>query len=202
MRRKIGLFLVFGAVLPLAAASAAWACGVLATLTLDATVASPGQAITATGKNYSSAATASAVTIRLKSRTGRLLATTTPDASNKISTTFPIPANVSPGWYVVMATQYNANGTPKSGTPGRTTLRIQGSASSARHHAAAVSPWGPSGTSGPSASAPAAHDGGGLGGQSAITMALATLLSLTMLAAGWTLIARRGRSVPAAALSV
>ena len=130
MKRKIGLILVFGAALPLVAVSAAWACGVLATVTLDTKVAAPGQTVTATGKNYSSAADAP-VTIRLKSRSGQVLATTNAECVEPGSTRpSPCRPTLSPGWYVVLATQTLANGTPKSGTPGRTTLRVQGTQSS------------------------------------------------------------------------
>lgn len=198
MRRKVGLFLVFGAVLPLAAASVAWACGVLATLTLDQKVAQPGQAIQATGKNYSTAAGASAVTIRLKNRTGAVLATTAAQAGGKINAAFPIPANLSPGWYTVMATQNTANGTPKSGTPGRTNIRIQGARSAS---AVAASPWSSSNPSGPSGSG-AKVSSSGSGGQSFLPMALAVFLSLAMLAAGWTLVGRRNRTVAGSQLGV
>jgi hypothetical protein len=193
------LLLVFGAVLPLAAASAAWACGVLATLTFDTKVATPGQTVTATGKNYSAPTTgganpqptnASDVTIRLESRSGRVLTSTAPPAAGKLNKSFTLPADISPGWYTVLATQFNANGTPKSGTPGRTTLRIQGAASRA---GAAASPWNSAGPSGPSAS----HDGGSL-----VPLLLATLLSLTMLTAGWTLVGRRGRPSAGPQISV
>ena len=198
MRRKVGLFFVFGAVLPLALASAAWACGVLATLTLDTKVASPGDALTATGKNYSTAAGTSAVTIRLKSRTGEVLTSTAPIAGGRISKTFSLPTSISPGWYVVMATQFNADGTPKSGTPGRTTLRVQGAGSGA-----AASPWGTPGSSGPGGSAaPAAHGGADSGGQPVLPMMLATALSLSMLAAGWMLVGRKSRRVAGPQLSV
>jgi hypothetical protein len=132
MRRRVGLFLVIGSVLPLVAVSAAWACGVLATLKLDTKVAAPGEAITATGKNYTTAAGSTPVVLHLKSRTGTTLASTTPNASGRISTTFPLPESLDPGWYVIVATQYLASGSPKSGTPGRTTLRVTGT----RHRSA------------------------------------------------------------------
>jgi hypothetical protein len=180
MRRKLGLFLVFGAMLPLAAASVAWACGTLATLKLDAKVASPGQTLTATGKNYSAAAGASVVTLSLKSRSGQVLTTTPAAADGKINQTFSLPSSLSPGWYVVIATQFNANGTPKTGTPGRTTLRVQGTGAGA-----AVSPW--------SSSQPTI--GGGSGSQPIGTMLLAAIVSLAMLAGGWLLVGRRSRTV-------
>jgi hypothetical protein len=178
MKRKFGLFLVFGAMLPLAAASVAWACGTLAVVKLNTKVASPGQALIATGKNFSSAPGASAVTISLQSRSGQVLATTSPASDGKINQPFSLPSSLSPGWYVVIATQFNANGTPKTGTPGRTTLRVQGAAS----RADGAAPWSSQPTI-----------GGGSGGQPIVTMLLAAILSLTMLAGGWMLVGRRSR---------
>jgi hypothetical protein len=184
MKRKIGLSLIFAAVLPLAATSVAWACGILATLKLDTKVATPGQAVTATGRNYGTSGV-SDVTIRLKSRDGQVLATSTPLAGGVLNATFPLPTNLDPGWYVLLATQTNTNGTPKAGTPGRTTLRVQGTAGSGATPVA--SPW----TSKPSG--PAAESFS-QGGGSPLPMVLAIALSLTMLAGGWTLITRHGRS--------
>jgi hypothetical protein len=193
MKRRFGLFLMVAAAVPLAVASVAWACGVLATLTLDTKVASPGQAISATGKNYGVSTPAtdttparvfSDVTVRLRSRTGTVLASSAPTAGGRFATTFTVPAGLSPGWYVVLATQNNADGTPKSGTPGRTTLRVQGSASGATTPAGA--PWSSS-----PPSAPAAQTSSG--SQSMLPLAIGTLLSLTMLAGGWMLVARKGR---------
>lgn len=175
MRRKVGLILVFGAALPLAVASVAWACGVLATLALDKKVAAPGQALTVTGRNYSTTATPgpSAVTVRLQSRTGPIL-TTIAAANGKIADTFTLPANTAPGWYTVLATQTTATGAPKTGTPGRTTLRVQPSAKSAEVVPAA--PW-------------ASTSGGS--GQSPLLLLLAGGMSLTMLVGGWKLLSRR-----------
>ena len=185
MRRKIGIFLVFGAVAPLLVASAAWACGVLATLSLDKKVAAPGEVVNASGRNYSTAAGTSPVTIRLQARDGRELATTAAQTGGRIGTSFPVPANLSPGWYVIVATQFNANGTPKSGTPGRTTLRVQGAASKSADVAPAA--WG-SKPSGPAASTASAGGSGSL-----LVLLFAGALSLTMLAGGWKLLSRRGR---------
>lgn len=185
MKRRIGVILVFGAALPLAAASIAWACGVLATVSLDRQVAAPGQAVTATGKNYASGSGISDVSLRLNTRDGRVL-DTVPASGNTINSSFIVPEDLKPGWYVVMTTQYNADLTPRRGTPGRTTLRVQGSAAGG----AAVAPWAGSGPSG----LPAV--GGGL-----MTMLFATALSLTMLAGGWALVQRKGRTGAHAPLS-
>jgi hypothetical protein len=184
MRRKMGLILVFGAALPLVVASAAWACGVLATLTLDSKVVTPGQAVTVTGKNYAApAAGVSAVTVRLKSRAGTVL-TTVPATGGKIADTFTVPSSLSPGWYVVLATQ-TVNGVTKSGTPGRTTMRVSGST------AAVAAPWSSSTPSGPAASHTTVNAGSGNGSLYAILLAAG--LSLSMLAGGWKLLSRRGR---------
>ncbi len=187
-KRTVGIMLVFGAAVPLAVASVAWACGVLSTLTIDKKVASPGQSISITGKNYANtvAGGASPVTVRLKSRKGTVL-TTVAAAAGRISDTLTIPASVSPGWYVVLATQSNADGTPKAGTPGRTTLRIQGSSASVTPAAA---PWSSSTPSGPAAS----HATVGSGGQPLLAILLASALSLTMLVGGWKLLSRKSRA--------
>jgi hypothetical protein len=198
MRRKVGLFLVFGAVLPLAAASAAWACGVLATLKLDTKVASPGQQITATGKNYSPSPAASGVTLTLKTRSGQVLSTASAVGTGTINQPFTLPQNLSPGWYVVIASQ-TLNGVPKTGTPGRTSLRVQGASS--RNGVVPAAPWGSSTPSGPTAaSAPVAVDGAG--GQSTWIMLLAALGSVAMLGVGWTLVGRKTRALPQSQLGV
>jgi len=182
MKRKIGLALVFGAALPLAVASVAWACGVLATLSSDVKVAAPGQNVTLAGKNYGTAASgASAISFRLKSRGGTVVKEIPAPTTDKIAATFPIPADTSPGWYVVLATQNSSSGVPKAGTPGRTTIRVQGSAQSS----VAGAPWGS-----PSSSGPAAQAGGG----SLLAILFAGALSLTMLAGGWKILNRRGRT--------
>jgi hypothetical protein len=183
MRRKIGLCLVFGAALPLAVVSVAWACGVLATLKLDKKVAAPGDTITATGRNWATTGH-SAVSLRLKTRDGRVIATTAAQPGGTISETFALPRDLDPGWYVVLATQTNTTtGNPKTGTPGRTTLRIQGSAGAQAVAApAGANPSGPAVTAGGS-------------GQSLLALLLAGGISIAMLAGGWVLLSRRSRSV-------
>lgn len=185
MRRKFGVLLIFAAAVPLAAASAAWACGVLATLTLDTRVASPGQTVTATGINYATS-NATAVTLRLNSRNGTPIATATPTSpGGRINQTFSLPSNIDPGWYVMLATQFTNSGAPKSGTPGRFAFRVQGDARSSGTPAAA-----------PARTAPPSGPSGSL-----LPMLLATLLSVTMLAGGWTLVRKR-RPVSAPRLGI
>lgn len=195
MRRKIGLLLVFGAALPLAVASAAWACGVLATLSVDKKVVAPGETVTVTGRNWGTTGH-SAVSLRLKTRDGRVIATTTANPDRTIDSTFALPNNLSPGWYVLLGTQTNTTtGNPKTGTPGRTTLRIQGAA--AKSSEVAGAPWS-SNPSGPTAAA--ANAGGS--SQSLLVLLLAGGLSLTMLAGGWTILSRKGRTLGKPQLTV
>ena len=179
MKRKVGLVLIFAAVLPLAATSIAWACGRLSVINTNVKVASPGQEINVTGRNFDVRAGSSPVSIRLKTRTGEVLATTAPNSSGIINATVRMPANADPGWYVMLATQTLSNGLPASGTPGRTTFRVN-----PPQNAAAA----PTGTAWNAPSGPAADGSGSL------TLLLAIGLSLAMLAGGWTLVARTGRS--------
>ena len=179
-RRRVGFLLIFGALIPLAVAATAWACGVLATLKVDRTVAAPGQQLTVTGVNYSSDMTNfTPVQIRWNSRTGQVLGEAIP-VGGRISTQVNVPAGVGAGWYSLNGTQYNVNnGAPKSGTPGRTTLRVQGAA------AAAASPWG----SAPGGGAAVAVDGGP-GGPPLVPTLLGVVLSLGLLGSGLTLVSR------------
>ena len=191
-RRRAGFLLIFGALVPLAVAATAWACGTLATVKVDASVANPGQTLTVTGINYQANNGATAqnnntdtftnVQLRWNSRTGPILKEVRPDAAGKIATTLQVPGDATAGWYVINGTQFRlSDGTPKSGTPGRTTLRVQGAA------AGGASPWG----QGPGGGV-AVKVGDPAGPALAPTLA-AVLLSLAMLAGGLTLL-NRGRA--------
>ncbi|MCA1850053.1 MAG: hypothetical protein LC672_03090, partial [Acidobacteria bacterium] len=135
-RRRVGFLLIFGALVPLAVAATAWACGVLATVKVDSPVAAPGQTLNVTGINYESNMTNfTPVEIRWNSRTGEKVGEAIP-VGGKIATTIQVPRTAAAGWYVLNGVQFRkSDGTPKSGTPGRTTLRVQGPA------VGASSPW-------------------------------------------------------------
>jgi len=200
MRRKVGLLLIVGAMVPLAVASTAWACASLAKLSADSRIVSPGQSITVTGSGYSDThagtnAGDSDVTIRLGGRKGRVLGSAVADASRRISTTLRVPSGVSPGWYVLTATQFNANGTPKAGMPGRFAIRVQGASAAG----AVVSPWSSTNPSGPAASAtPVAGDSS----PSPLPLLLGMMLVLSLLAGGFTLAGRRSQSFDRSPLGV
>ena len=185
--RRIGFVLICSAAIPLVIAATAWACGVLAFLKLDTSVARPGQLVTATGGNYGQVSSNSPVSIRLDSRRGPVLATATPDPGGKINTTFNVPATARTGWHVIMATQTTSSGTPKSGTPGRTTLRIQGAA---KGSSGPVAAWGPSKPTGPGGSEASV---GSAGTPAVLPTLLGILASLALLGTGLTLV-RRGRA--------
>ena len=179
-RRRLGSLLIFGALVPLAVAATAWGCGVLATVKLDRSAAAPGQTLNVTGINYSNDMTTfTPVQLRWNSRTGPVVGTATP-VGGRINTEIQVPAGTGPGWYVVNGTQSRiSDGTPKSGTPGRTTLRVQGAAQGA------ASPW----SSTPGGGAAVAVDGGP-GGPPLVPTLLGIVLSLGLLGAGLTLVSR------------
>ncbi len=191
MRRRAGQLFIFGAAAPLVIlVSSAWACGVLATLKAAPSTAAPGQTVQVTGANYDVRPTFTPVQIRLDSRTGPVLQEVTP-LNGRINTTVQIPATVAAGDHLLLATQNKiSDGTPKPGTPGRTTVRVAGAA--AGSSAPAASPWGSSdpGAPGGSAATVDARDSG-------YAPLLGIGLSLALLSIGVTLVARdrasRGR---------
>ncbi len=172
MRRRVGLFLVAGVILPLVVAATASAQG--STLRLSTQVASPGETVTATGGSFTTAAGASTVSIRLSTRDGQILTDATPDTRGEIEARLRIPS-VSPGWYLVLATQTTANGRQRAFTPARTRLLVRASGTGA-----VTPPAGGSPGEGPPAG-----------------VLLAGILAVViLLAAGSTLTARRLRNQP------
>lgn len=182
MRRRIGFLFICSAVIPIAVfASAAWACGTLTTLSTSAKVAAPNQAVTLTGRNFGAVPTFTPVDIRWGSRTGpKLNSSPVVPQGGTFSVNVRVPAAAKPGDYVVNATQFNAStGAPKTGSPGRVTMKVQGAAR------ASTAPWG--------APAPTGGSGGGTGLPDMPLLGL--LLSAGLLGTGATLVARgRGRT--------
>ncbi len=185
MRRRAGQLFIFGAAAPLVIlVSSAWACGVLATLKVAPSTAAPGQTVQASGVSFSDDMAAfTPVQIRLDSRSGDVLQEVTPVAG-RFNATFQVPASAGAGDHLVIATQNRiSDGTPKAGTPGRTTIRVAGAA--AGSSAPAASPWSNSGPGAPGGSAASvdARDSG-------YAPLLGIGLSLVMLSIGVTLVAR------------
>ncbi len=183
-RRRVGFLLVFGALVPLAVSATAWACGVLATLRSDPGAANPGQVIRVTGANYSSnMSTFTPVEIRFNGRTGPVMeggeAVVPSPGPGRIEAFVRVPRDAA-GFFVLNAVQYRkSNGTPKSGTPGRATVRVQGAA------AGAASPW----SSTPGGGAGVAVDAGP-GSPPLLPTLLGVALSLGLLGGGLTLVSR------------
>ena len=127
MRRRVGVLFIILAAVPLAVfASTAWGCGILATLTPSKATAAPGETISVTGRNFSTAsASTTDVQVRLDSRDGQVLANH--PGGSEWTQEVRLPANTAPGWHVLVATQYNlSTGVPRAGTPARATVRVQG----------------------------------------------------------------------------
>ena len=172
MRRKVGLFLLCGLVLPLVVAGSAFAQG--ATLRIDDQTPAPGQEVRLTGTGFSSA---SPVNIRFDSRSGAVRASGTALANGVLQPNplpLVIPASLSPGWHLIFGTQtVETTGRPRAFTPGRVRINVGASAAGA---SAAPTPGGR----------------GGLPGSPLGLLAVGS--ALILLATGATLTARRLRA--------
>lgn len=123
MRRRIGLFVVTGLLLPLAMAAEASAQG--ATLSVNVQSARPGDVITVTGTGYNPTnAHVGGVDIRLDNRDAEPLANASLTPQNTITAEFPLPQSLPPGEHLLIATQLTTRGRHTFGTPGRAKLRI------------------------------------------------------------------------------
>ena len=128
MKRKFALMFVVGLLLPLGTAANAGAQG--ATLVVTPSSATPGTVVTVTGSGYnpSTANIASGVNIRLNTRDSEPLANSNVTSQGTISATFPLPPSLTPGQYLLIATQTSTRGRHTFGGPGRTKLRITAAA--------------------------------------------------------------------------
>jgi len=165
MRRRAGLFLFCGLVLPLVVVANASAQG--ATLELFPKSGPPGTEVTVNGFGFSQSATSESPQIRLMTRGAPVLRTASVTPQNTFSTTFNIPAGTAPGEYLVLATQSSVRGRSTSG-PGRAKFRVTAGAAGA-------------------AAAPG-------GGTSQTVVTLGTLMVALVLLAGGTLAVRRLRT--------
>lgn len=103
------------------AASAAFACQSLATLTLTVKSGPSGTQTHASGGNYSSSPSSSPVVIHLDTRTGPVLWSSGGPTST-VNADFAV--NGPAAYHALVATQYTSSGAPVAGTPGRASFNI------------------------------------------------------------------------------
>ena len=128
-RRRLAVAVTGVIAVPVLAASIAYACGALASVSVSPASGDVGTVVQGSGRNFSdahgSSPSAEPVYVRLGSRTGTILWEGRPDAAGSIQFAFTVP-NVQPGSYTIVATQNNADGTPAGGTPARATFQVTG----------------------------------------------------------------------------
>lgn len=168
-------------------AVAAMACTNLATLNLSASSGSVGDTVTVTGSSFSVPRKADAplipVVLSWDGADGTVLAEATPDSAGNISATFSVPEG-QPGYYVIVASQKDAEGVDQYGTPARASYQVLGP-----NGESVVQPAG--------SQSPAIASEPSSSGMIALTVGLG-VLGLALFAAGFTAFVRqaRGRSVP------
>ena len=188
VRKKVTTVFAAAAAASVIAGAAAFACTNLATLNLSSTAGKAGDQLTVTGSSFrvarSGQADPGAVVLRWNGVEGTMLAEVKPDRAGNISATFNVPDG-QPGYYVIVATQRNAQGVDAYGTPARASYQILGPNGQSVIQPAA-SPAGTVGTEGSSS------------GIIALTVGLG-VLGLALFGAGFIAFVRQARRAPAAA---
>ena len=175
MRRKVGLFFVCGLVLPLVVAATASAQGSNIIVTPKTARAGDTVNLRTFNGSYTNAAGSSGVVIRDGTRWGRILRNTTADARNNINVDVPLPADMQPGWHLLLAIQtIDVNGRQRGFLPGRTRLLV---------------------TAAPAGSAAPGNPGGRGGLPDSPLVLLAIGSALILLATGGVLTTRRFRTL-------
>lgn len=128
--RRAGALVGAAVAVPLVAASIAYGCTALATLSLNNTQADAGGSVSGSGRAFSNATRGSAspepVIVHFNTRTGPVLWSGRPDAGGNVAFNFNVPGDVQAGSYAIIATQNTADGQPVPGTPARATLTVSG----------------------------------------------------------------------------
>lgn len=124
-RKRSLAIAAFIMIFSLGGAAVAYACTALATLDLSHNSAVPTQEIVATGNGFDWKPTSSPVEVRIAADDGGVVWTGQPDLlSSSFQASFNVP-ELSPGSYVVSASQYNAFGDPVPGTPAKAVLEVK-----------------------------------------------------------------------------
>ncbi len=188
LRRKVAVAFASAATATVIAGAAAFACTNLATLNLSSAAGQAGDTVTVTGSSFRvnsrDVAASDAVVLHWNGVDGATLAQVQPDKAGNISATFTVPEG-QPGYYVLVATQRNAQGQDAYGTPARASYQILG-------------------PNGQSVVQPAGSTAGTVGTESsssgiiALTVGLGAL-GLALFGAGFIAFVRQARRAPAAA---
>lgn len=147
MRRRVGLFLFCGLVLPLVAAANASAQG--AVLELSPQSGPPGTVISVEGSGFTQATGTTitgGVNLRFMTRDAPVLRNAEVNPQNRISTTLTIPAGTAPGEYLLLATETSVRGRHIFGTPARAKLRVTAATASTAGAAPSGGPMVPPAT--------------------------------------------------------
>jgi hypothetical protein len=188
LRKKVSVVFGAAAAATVIAGASAFACTNLATLNLSSSAGKAGDTVTVTGSSFNvnsqNVANSFPVVLKWNGVDGATLAQVQPDRAGNISATFTVPDG-QPGYYVIVATQHNAQGADVYGTPARASYQILG-------------------PNGQSVVTPAATTAGALGSESsssgiiALTVGLGAL-GLALFGAGFIAFVRQARRAPAAA---
>lgn len=187
LRKKLGVAIGGAGAALVIAGAAAFACTNLATLNLSSAAGNAGDTVTVTGSSFRVARGDNPtlpVVLHWNGVNGTELASVTPDSAGNISATFTVPEG-QPGYYVLVATQQDADGVDQYGTPARASYQILGPNGQSVVQAPA-SPVGNVGTD------------GGSSGIIALTVGLGAL-GLALFGAGFISFARQARKAPATA---
>jgi hypothetical protein len=188
LRKKVSVVFGSAAAATVIAGASAFACTNLATLNLSSSAGKAGDTVTVTGSSFNvnsqNVANSFPVVLKWNGVDGATLAQVQPDRAGNISATFTVPDG-QPGYYVIVATQHNAQGADVYGTPARASYQILG-------------------PNGQSVVTPAATTAGALGSESsssgiiALTVGLGAL-GLALFGAGFIAFVRQARRAPVAA---
>ncbi len=121
------------------AASGAFACANISTLSLSPSHGTAGARVTVTGTSYSLNPPVLPVVVRWNGTEGPELARVTPNAKGEINVAITIPAAV-PGYYVVVAMQRDARGVDRYGTPSRAAYQVLSDGQAAPPATTVISP--------------------------------------------------------------
>jgi hypothetical protein len=105
-------------------AAAAYACAPQAKMKLNKGAAVPGEMVDGSGTGFNGTPAAGEVEVHFNSTEGNVVWTGRPSPTGALSFSFEVPEDVEPGYYTIVATQYEATGRRVPGTPARASLQV------------------------------------------------------------------------------